>query len=180
MAKMITFSNVELRDNVFYIAISVGKETYYNKVYINNITITDLVTGTKIYNNTLDKDTKSLTIEIPKLSTLSLTDLVNIYKVTVTTKGIVDSSVPCGGDIPQVEAVVYDKYLKFKNLKYKLNDYLNSDSCNIPLNLIDDVLRMNYLDMAIFTGDWNNALKLFTDSKKSTEVAQHNCGCNRR
>lgn len=176
---MISFSKIEIKNNVMYISADIGIESYYKDIFIDKIEITDLVTATIAYSSTLDTQVKTIDLEIPSNELLTALDK-SLFKVVVTTKGNLKVDVPCGADIPKIEEVLYDKYSRFKFRKFKLNDYLTSTSCDIPTDLIDDILRDKYLDMAIACGDYTNALSLFTDTQRITEIKSTDCGCKNR
>ena len=176
---MISFSRIEIKNNVLYISADIGIEGYYQEVFIDKVEITDLVTNAIVYTKVIDTQVKNIDLEIQPNEVLTDFDK-SLYKVVVSTKGTIKVDVPCGSDIPQVEEVIYDKYNRFKYRKFKLDEYLNSTSCDIPKDLIDAILRDKYLDMAILTGDYLNALQLFTESTKITDIKSTGCGCKNK
>lgn len=109
---------------------------------------------------------------------LGLKDLSsNLFFVYIGATGVPSPITPCSMDNTYTIAVALDIRAIYNAAVQHIKEV---DSCDIPRNLIDYVLRIKVLELAIKTGNYLGAIKqwnkLFRDRVKISSVS--NCGCN--
>ena len=103
------------------------------------------------------------------------TSLLFVY---VVVRGIPSPATPCGMDNMITLGTVVDLFpIYCKTISY-LKELNNS--CNIPKNLIDMILRLKALELSLKTGNYIQAIEYWNKYfiNISTNINTSSCGCN--
>lgn len=101
----------------------------------------------------------------------------NMFFVYVTTDGNSPSEdTPCDMKASQILGITYNKQLIYNN---HINMIKNLGGCEPSKELIDYILQQKAFDLALKTGNYNEAIKywelFFSDTRN---FIKHKCGCN--
>lgn len=171
---MIQFNELRItpEDQRLIIDVEVKDLSYYENVTIDTIIVdnqdTYISTGSSItpiytYEDGVssdevvtEKSDKRIRIELPRTLIPNLgTDLFFIY---VTTKGAPTADTPCGMDNATTIGVVFDLY-RLQQLYMNYVKEIETNSCNIPKEFIDEILRYKALKLSLITGNYVQAVK---------------------
>lgn len=178
---MLEFTELLIKDNKLSIKLNIKEETYYENWYIESVfyNTQDTFTGVKNSNSVLLFDAankRELSLELPLKS-----NIVNsLFFITATSHliGMPVEEIPCGKDNTKIVGVAVNGcYLVNRAMQYIKE--LNSN-CDIPKNLIDEILRQKALEIAIKGNHLLEAADLYEKYFKSDEsvIINNNCGCN--
>ena len=176
-----------------YLKASIDDMEYFENVFIDYLefTLHKVVNGT-IETSTIELNpdgtlhTESLETEVKNVDlTLTPQDLglsdfqTPVIEVKVYTKGYPSADTPCGMDEEYVvgitynESVLYDKGLSFIHQV--------SQDCNIPDDFINWILSSSAFDLALKSGNMNDALSWWlrlTSNRSNGYSRNSNCGCH--
>lgn len=185
---MIVFDELRVTNDAEYLIIDarVRKEDYYKDVYIDKIVIDTEETYSEsgpssnpVYSYSPKGDNKSIKLILNINELQNLTSFKNhLLFVYAVAKGTPASNTPCGLDnINTLGVTTYmgDFYNYFmQNIKEV------GQSCSIPQNFIDALLRWEALNVSIDSGHYTQGIKYFNDWFKNSvkETVNVNCGCN--
>ena len=190
---MITFNEIRVTPNngSLIIDASVINSDYYNNIYIESILVDTQDTYIKngpnpesIYNYTVEDGEKLKRIRL----TLNEEDLGipingNMFFVYVITTGEYKEDTPCELKRTINIGTAVNLYPIYKKAVEYTREIANS--CSIPKNFIDFVLKIKALDLNIKTGNyyeaikyWNKMFKGFTVGTES--LTNNNCKCDGR
>jgi hypothetical protein len=102
----------------------------------------------------------------------------NMLFVYAVTSGTPAPNTPCGMDNYYTLGTVVYLYSLYRQSIYYLKEL---DSCNIPANLIDIILRIKAIELSIKTGNYTKAIQYWNKYIKG--LSNHNisnCKCNER
>lgn len=103
----------------------------------------------------------------------------NMFFVYVITRGTPSPDTPCGMD----NSICMRTVIDLQALYNRSIQYLKqiNDSCNVPKEFIDMVLRIKALELSIKTGNYTQAIsywnKYFINIQNKVEPKTTNCGC---
>lgn len=101
-----------------------------------------------------------------------------MFFVYITTLGTPSSDTPCGMKNTQILGVVYDRKLIYN---YVIGLLSSITDCDVPRNLLNNILILKALEMCLYTGQYIDALKYWQLIKNNkTEVKSIGCGCHGR
>ena len=185
---MIVFDELRVTKDAEYLIIDarVRKEDYYKDVYIDKIVIDTEETYSEggqssnpVYSYSPEGDNKSIRLILNINELQHLTSLKNhLLFVYAVAKGTPASNTPCGLDnINTLGVTTYmgDFYNYFmQNIKEV------GQSCSVPQNFINALLRWEALNVSIDSGHYTQGIKYFNDWFKDgvKETVNVNCGCN--
>lgn len=176
-----------------YLKASIDDMEYFENVFIDYLefTLHKVVNGT-IETSTIELNpdgtlhTESLETEVKNVDlTLTPQDLglsdfqTPVIEVKVYTKGYPSADTPCGMDEEYVvgitynESVLYDKGLSFIHQV--------GQDCNIPDDFINWILSSSAFDLALKSGNMNDALSWWlrlTSNRSNGYSRNSNCGCH--
>lgn len=176
-----------------YLKASIDDMEYFENVFIDYLefTLHKVVNGT-IETSTIELNpdgtlhTESLETEVKNVDlTLTPQDLglsdfqTPVIEVKVYTKGYPSTDTPCGMDEEYVvgitynESVLYDKGLSFIHQV--------GQDCNIPDDFINWILSSSAFDLALKSGNMNDALSWWlrlTSNRSNGYSRNSNCGCH--
>lgn len=176
-----------------YLKASIDDMEYFEDVFIDYLefTLHKVVNGT-IETSTIELNpdgtlhTEPLETEVKNVDlTLTPQDLglsdfqTPVIEVKVYTKGYPSSDTPCGMDEEYVvgitynESVLYDKGLSFIHQV--------GQDCNIPDDFINWILSSSAFDLALKSGNMNDALSWWlrlTSNRSNGYSRNSNCGCH--
>lgn len=146
-----------------YIDANVLDMPYFNDIYIDSIVIdtqdTFDINGpskSPIYTYTIDGNNKNIkmTVNAEELMTNNFDS--TMFFVYVITKGNFAANTPCGSDVRNTLAAtvniepIYKRSIKLLQQAY--------NSCEVPRELIDFILRYNAFNMCLKTKDFSLAI----------------------
>lgn len=169
---MIKYNTLSIEGNYLIIDIETEDRTYYNNLKIIGLRIdTPSTYETSIpYYGINIEETSSYRVEIP-ISDAKEEMFIITPQVNVT----FSQDIPCGADVID-KAVIYDKAILLnKGLGY-LKELGNT--CEIPKNLIDFILKEKALDIAIVTCNYDMAIKYWNLLTKVEGAPIKGCNCN--
>ena len=155
---------------------------YYDNVYISRVIIDNQDTykentpsNDPVYTYDVESNSKKVRLE------LDYTDLTINNKmlfVYIQTTGNPASNTPCGMDNQTTLGVVINRYTIYKYIITNLKTLNNT--CVPPAYFIDGILKIKALDLAIDTGHYIEAIKLYNKfySKVRIITINNNCNCN--
>lgn len=176
-----------------YLKASIDDMEYFENVFIDYLefTLHKVVNGA-IETSTIELNpdgtlhTESLETEVKNVDlTLTPQDLglsdfqTPVIEVKVYTKGYPSADTPCGMDEEYVvgitynESVLYDKGLSFIHQV--------GQDCNIPDDFINWILSSSAFDLALKSGNMNDALSWWlrlTSNRSNGYSRNSNCGCH--
>ena len=176
-----------------YLKASIDDMEYFENVFIDYLefTLHKVVNGT-IETSTIELNpdgtlhTEPLETEVKNVDlTLTPQDLglsdfqTPVIEVKVHTKGYPSADTPCGMDEEYVvgitynESVLYDKGLSFIHQV--------GQDCNIPDDFINWILSSSAFDLALKSGNMNDALSWWlrlTSNRSNGYSRNSNCGCH--
>lgn len=190
---MITFNELRVTPNNVSLIIdaSVVSSDYYDNIYIESIIIDTQDTYIKnspsskaIYNYTVEEGENQKRIRLTlKEEDLGIPINGNMFFVYVITTGEYKEDTPCElkRNINIGTAVnLYPIYKKAVEYTREL-----ANTCSIPKNFIDFILKIKALDLNIKTGNYYEAIgywnKMFKTFNVGTDfLINNNCECNGR
>lgn len=168
---MIKYNTVKIDGNNLILDFEVEDKTYYSGVSIQGFRVDIPITyntDTPYYKEN-EEDVTHLTKEIPipdaKKELLIITPLVHME---------LPEDMPCGADVVDKTAVYDKNILLSKGLGYLK---ILGDTCNIPREFIDFILKEKALDMAIVTCNYADAIKYWKYLNMSKTITTKGCGC---
>lgn len=169
---MIKYNDLRIEGNNLIIDFKVEDKPYYSSVAILGVRVdTPLTYGTDnpifIENeNDVTRYTKEIFIPEAKRELLIITPI--IYEA-------LPPDTPCGADIVET-AAIYDKnVLLDKGIRY-LKEL--GDTCEIPRDFVDYILKRYALDMAIATCNYRAAIKYWQMLTITKGMTLKGCGCH--
>lgn len=146
-----------------YLEAEVLDMPYFKDVYIDSISIDTQdtfcnsgISKSPVYNKTIEGNIKSIKVFIDEAEIYSKIDK-SLFFVYIRTKGIPSSDTPCGLDEPITLGVCADVYNIYrKGIQFIQEVY---DTCEIPKNFIDFILRFKAFQMCLKTRDFLLAIK---------------------
>lgn len=190
---MITFNELRVTPNNVSLIIdaSVVSSDYYDNIYIESIVIDTQDTYIKngpsskaIYNYTVEEGENQKRIRLTlKEEDLGIPINGNMFFVYVITTGEYKEDTPCElkRNINIGTAVnLYPIYKKAVEYTREL-----ANTCSIPKNFIDFILKIKALDLNIKTGNYYEAIRYWNKMFKTFNVGtdfliNNNCGCDGR
>lgn len=179
---MIQFNELRISPDSQHLIIdvSVKDESYYDKVYIDSIVIDNQDTyiggypsSNPLYSalTSFESTKKSLRLEL-STSDLPLDGLLFVY---VRAKGTPSPDTPCGKDNITTLGTVTNMYPFYQQAM----DYIGElgNTCSIPKNFIDYILRLKALELSIKTGNYTDAIKFYNKFFGNTPIRKGGCGC---
>lgn len=174
-----------------YIDVSVKNEEYYRDVYIDSIMIDDQDT----YKNsgpssrskivypvcdilsgiTPDEDLKRVKLVLDSTDLGSMDKLFFVY---VKTKGTPREDTPCGMNNTITMGTVADLYPFYQRAMSYIGEL--AESCSVPQDFVDYILRLKAMELAIKTCNYEDAIDYYTKflrGRKDTTVRKGGCGC---
>ena len=193
---MVRFNELRISQDGKYLIIdvSVRDESYYDNIYIQNIkidtqdTFTDAsgASSEAIYNSdswhTVGENAKNvrLTLESAELGGKDLNS--TMFFVFVTCTGDLnmgssenDCAIPCGMDNPVTLGTVVASYPYYQQAMSYIGDL--SQTCIIPKDFIDFILRTKAMEVAVKTGNYQEAIKYFNKFFKDGSYNKEGGGC---
>ena len=169
---MIKYNDLRIEGNNLIIDFEVEDKPYYSSVAILGVRVdTPITYGTDnpifIENdNDVTRYTKEIFIPEAKRELLIITPI--IYEA-------LPPDTPCGADIVET-AAIYDKNV----LLDKGIGYLKElgDTCEIPRDFVDYILKRYALDMAIATCNYRAAIKYWQMLTITKGMTLKGCGCH--
>lgn len=183
---MITINNCKISSSgkCLNIKATIPKITYYDNMYIQSVSIStdedyikNIHKTKEVYSNN-DKDVKSinLTVTAKELGLDSFND--NMFFVYITCGGIPAITTPCGMD----EATSCCVAVNMKPIYDSAMNYIKelNDTCNIPRNFIDFILRFKAYELAVRSGHFNKAIQYWYKIRTVNvpNIVTNKCGCN--
>mgnify|MGYP003424540571 CR=1 FL=1 len=190
---MITFNELRVTPNNVSLIVdaSVINSDYYDNIYIESIVIDTQDTYIKnspsskaVYNYTVEEGENQKRIRLTlKEEDLGIPINGNMFFVYVITTGEYKEDTPCElkRNINIGTAVnLYPIYKKAVEYTREL-----ANTCSIPKNFIDFILKIKALDLNIKTGNYYEAIgywnKMFKTFNVGTDfLINNNCGCDGR
>lgn len=192
---MIQFNELRItpEDQRLIIDVSVKDLEYYTNVYIDTIIVdnqdTFISTGpsaSPIYTYedgvsseevVTERENKRIRIELPSTIIANLDK--DLFFVYVTTKGTPSADTPCGMDNAITVGVVFDLY-RIQQLYMGYIREIETSTCNIPKEFIDQILRYEALKYALLTGNYLQAIKYWKKFFKTATLYKivSKCPCN--
>ena len=186
---MVTFKELRITPDGKRLIIdaSVKDLQYYNDVYIDAVIIdtqdTYVANGSStnpIFSYEVPSDSgtlsdkKRIRLELDsKTLGVSLND--TLFFVYVVAKGAPSADTPCGMDNQTTMGVVADLYPFYRTMVSYMKEV--EDSCAIPKNFIDSLLRFYALELSIRTGHYAQAIKYWNKFFKDIKSRTINTGC---
>lgn len=180
--------------------VSVRSESYYRDVYLTGISIRTEGTYqgspqegehfTLVYEETLrDGHNEFLDVDykhkhyrwVLEASDMGIEDMNHLFFVTITTDGdIVNSNLetlPCGADDMTTMGTTVNLYPYYVQAMQYIKELGNT--CDIPRNFIDYILKLKALELAIKTGNYGTAITYFKTffDRNATITGGKDCGC---
>lgn len=194
---MVVFNECRISDDggCLVIDVSIDNLSYFNNCYIEGIfidtdeTLTPNGPSENAISVDFDRDYCECTIESGMVKSvraflrardLNLGSLDNnIFFIYVKGGGYPDPGSPCGTDKEWHNCVTVDYKPLYDNAMYYVKEV--ADSCTIPRNFIDMILKLKAINVSLTTGNYPMAIRLWKQWK-STGRAQasssNRCGCN--
>lgn len=206
---MIVLNECRITEDGKYLVIeaSVDSLAYYENVYISNIIIdtdktyipdgpssnpiyeqefeglerlnSDVMTDTdcKCGNIYTSGGSKSIRLKLSSKD-LDIDNLnSNIFFVYLIASGYPAPDTPCGMDNSTVMGIAYNKRLIYNKAIGAIKEL--NDSCNIPKNFIDIFLKYKAFTLALKTGHFTEAIKIWKYLKNSSiTTISRGCGCH--
>ena len=190
---MIQFNELRITpdEKRLIIDISVPDESYYENVYIEDIIIDNQ--DTYVENGPSSKpvyqysvhgrlsvftneqfDSKHARLELTSAD-LPLNGLLFVY---ARAGGVPAPDTPCGMDNLVTMRTVTDLYPLYQQAMSYINEL--SDTCNIPKELTNYILKLKGLDLAVKTGNYTEAVNYynkFFNGKTAIPSKRGGCGC---
>jgi hypothetical protein len=176
-----------------YLKASIDDMEYFENVFIDYLefTLHKVVNGT-IETSTVELNpdgtlhTESLETEVKNVDlTLTPQDLglsdfqTPVIEVKVYTKGYPSADTPCGMDEEYVVGITYNEsILHDKGLSFI---HQVGQDCNIPDDFINWILSSSAFDLALKSGNMNDALAWWlrlTSNRSNGYSRNSNCGCH--
>lgn len=194
---MIRFNELKISPDSRYllIDISVLEETYYKGVFIDSIVIDNQDTyvnngpsSNPVYSYTVIDDTTALSDKPvgPKYLRLVLDardlggSLDNMFFIYVRAKGTPAADTPCGMDNITTMGTVVNIYPFYQQAMNYIGEL--ADTCLVPQNFIDYILKLKALELAVKTGNYTEAINYynrFFNNNKENFTMKGGCGCGR-
>lgn len=168
---MIQYNKAYIKDGKLILDFQLEDKSYYNNCGIEGVRVDTTVTYGTEYPYYEDKDgdyveyTNEIYIADSPKELFIITPIVHID---------VPEDAPCGADIID-KAVVYDNNI----ILGKSLDYIKGigDTCEVPRDLIDFILRKYALDASIATCNYSTAIKYWGMLNSTKRVPSTGCGC---
>lgn len=188
---MIVFDELRITNDAQYFIIDarVRSEDYYTDVYIDKIVIDTEETFTEggpssnpVYTYNVSGDQKSVRIILNKNdeNLLTLKNFTNhLFFVYAVAKGTPSSDTPCGLD--NVNTLGVTTYMGDFYNYFMQNIKEIGQSCTIPQNFINALLRWEAVNTSIDSGHYTQGIKYYNQWFKDgvgTSSSTVNCGCN--
>lgn len=174
------------------IDVSVREEEWYTEVYLDTITIDNQDTyvengpsANPIFTYEVPPLTSRQVPERPlyrkqislELDSTTLGSLDGIFFVYVSVRGIASPETPCGMDNIVTMGTVANIYPYYRQAMNYIKELANT--CTIPKNFIDYMLKLKALKLAIRTGHYPDAIKYFNKffRGKGHTIHKGGCGC---
>lgn len=167
------------------IDVEVLSEDYYDNVYIDNIVIDtqDTYTGTgisskafSVFQSTEEDNKKYVKLNVTpnEIGEKNFNQLLFIY---VSVKGTPAADTPCGMDNITTMATVSNMYPFYQQAMNYIKEL--GDDCNISQSFIDYILKFKGLELAVKTGNYPTAVKLYKKLfiNKGITTIKGGCGC---
>lgn len=107
--------------------------------------------------------------------TLGVSLCDTLFFVYVVAKGTPSADTPCGMDNQTTMGVVANLYPFYRTMVNYMKEV--EDSCAIPKNFIDSLLRFYALELSIRTGHYTQAIKYWNKFFKDIKSRTINTGC---
>lgn len=170
---MIKYNKLNIEEDYLYIDVQVEDKSYFSDVTIQGVRIdTPDTYGTSTpYHEVTQEETTNLILEVylPQAKN-------ELLFITPILLGNPSPETPCGQDVNKVGVVYNRKFLAKKGLNYLTR---LGDSCTLPKDFIDFILRQKALDLAIETCNYLDAIKYWKMLNKTytNETNTSKCGC---
>lgn len=182
---MIHFNELRVTPDGKHLIIDVRvlNESYYENVYIDSIIIDTQDTyisngpsSKSLYSTKLtEENTKNIRLI---LDTIDLGSLNNLFFVYVRTKGTPSADTPCGMDNITTMGIVTNMYPFYQQAMNYIGEI--ADTCSVPQNFIDYILKIKALELAVKTGNYPDAIKYYNKFFKNKEgiiIKKGGCSC---
>lgn len=179
---MVEFKILKLDDNGnLHIRVSVISHKWYTNVYLSNITIDNQDTYVEngpskepLLKKIITGNAKEYDLEVSRKNLSN--DILFIY---VQVKGIPSEDTPCGFD----KIITMRTFVDLHSIYDIAMNYMRelANTCSIPSNFIDFILRFNAFKLAIQDNNYLLAIKYWKWFFNNIEYKQatSNCGCNK-
>lgn len=182
---MIKFTELQVQNGRLVVVAEVSEEQYYTNVYIDEVIIdtqdTFNTTGPSanpIYSAIISGNQKKVTLS------LSSTDLNNVgvdntmFFVYIKVKGTPSPNTPCGGDNEYTLGVTFSLCPIYNATMGYIKEINNT--CDIPKNFIDMILRFKAIQYSVESGHFLDAIKYYNQFFRNVNVrgAVKKCGCH--
>lgn len=166
------------------IDVSVRDLPYYDNVYIDKVAIdtqdtfiSSGISSHPVFSKTVSGNNKSVRLELSSAD--MVTDFTkNLFFVYVVTKGTPTADVPCNMDEKTTLCVTLWEYPLYNTLMQSIKDL--EHNCEIPKNFIDIMLKFKAFEIAINTGNYNQAIIYYNRYIKNIEsviTKSNKCNC---
>lgn len=164
------------------IDVAIDSQDYYDNVTIDSIIIdnqdtfiTNGPSSTPIYTYKSNSE-RNIRLELP-LNTLGVDYCSDILFVYVIATGIPAADTPCGFDNSKIMGTV----INLQGIYNGMLSYIREieDSCAIPKEFIDAILRFKTIEIGVKTGNYPLVIKYwkrFFSGRKNISVTK-SCGC---
>lgn len=168
-----------------YIDVAVLDMPYFDNVYIDRVAIdtqetfdTKGISATPVYEYKVEGDVKSLQLAIAD-NELKVPQVEGtMFFVYIVTKGIPSSNTPCGLDNNPILGVGVDTYQVYRKALIYIRECY--ESCKVPREFIDFILRYKAFKMCLKTRDFPLAITYWNKFWKTLRKSPTNCGCHGR
>lgn len=183
---MVQFNDLTItpNGNCLNVEVSVKNEEYYNDILIETIVIDTQDTfisggpsskAIKVWERKEGDWIKEVSLTLNHQD-LGMDLSTNIFFVYVIASGTPAPDTPCGMDNSITMGTVIDLYPIYRKSMYYLEEM--NDSCNIPKDLIDNILRIKSLELSIKTGNYPKAIQYWNKWFKNIKTTKTNtCNC---
>lgn len=173
------------------IDVSILSESYFSNVYLDSIVIDNqdtYVNGSPSSNPVFEYTIPNTTniagepinhkhLRLTVHTTEVIGGLNNLLFVYVRTKGVPSPDTPCGMDDTVVMGTVCNMYPYYQQAMNYIKELGNT--CTIPQDFTDFILKMKALELSVKTGNYTNAIKYYNKffNNKYFTVTKGGCGC---
>lgn len=167
------------------IDVSIPEEDYYDDVYLDSVLIDNQdtfvnngVSSKPVYsyiipdNGGCMKGVKHLRIVLDRYD-LGSTD--GIFFIYVRVKGMPSPDTPCGMDNITTMRAVSNLYPYYSQAMGYIKEL--GDTCSVPQNFIDYILKMKALELSVKAGDYTGAIKYYNKFLKNLPRSPKKGGC---
>jgi hypothetical protein len=185
---MIKFNELRITPNNenLIIDVSIEDADYYQNVVLDSIIIDTQDTYVEngpsskaVFCFTIDDYSKKRVKLILKPEDLGVPIAGNIFFVYAISSGEPLSDTPCELRNSRIVGTAINLYPIYKHSMLYTREL--GDTCNVPKNFVDYILKIKALDLSLKTGNYQEAIRywnrLFKNLYYTNNVEFSNCGC---